>query len=85
MRCTRSTSLRRIALRRRVEGGILWKWLSVRGEKAHELKKVVVVVVVVVKGEEVVMVVVVETVRGCRGRVIHLVSRLEGMSSHLIV
>lgn len=83
MRCTRSTSLRRIALRRRVEGGILWKWLSVRGEKAHELKKVV--VVVVVKGEEVVMVVVVETVRGCRGRVIHLVSRLEGMSSHLIV
>lgn len=31
------------------------------------------------------MVVVVETVRGCRGRVIHLVSRLEGMSSHLIV
>lgn len=75
MRCTRSTSLRRIALRRRVEGGILWKWLSVRGEKAHELKQ----------GEEVVMVVVVETVRGCRGRVIHLVSRLEGMSSHLIV
>lgn len=83
MRCTRSTSLRRIALRRRVEGGILWKWLSVRGGEAHELQKVV--VVVVVKGEEVVMVVVVETVRGCRGRVIHLVSRLEGMSSHLIV
>lgn len=83
MRCTRSTSLRRIALRRRVEGGILWKWLSVRGGEAHELQKVV---VVVVKGEEVVMVVVVvETVRGCRGRVIHLVSRLEGMSSHLIV
>lgn len=84
MRCTRSTSLRRIALRRRVEGGILWKWLSVRGGEVHELQKVV-VVVVVVKGEEVVMVVVVETVRGCRGRVIHLVSRLEGMSSHLIV
>lgn len=83
MRCTRSTSLRRIALRRRVEGGILWKWLSVRGGEKHELQKVV--VVVVVKGEEVVMVVVVETVRGCRGRVIHLVSRLEGMSSHLIV
>lgn len=83
MRCTRSTSLRRIALRRRVEGGILWKWLSVRGGEAHELQKVV--VVVVVKGEDVVMVVVVETVRGCRGRVIHLVSRLEGMSSHLIV
>lgn len=83
MRCTRSTSLRRIALRRRVEGGILWKWLSVRGGEAHELQKVV---VVVVKGEEVVMVVVVVgTVRGCRGRVIHLVSRLEGMSSHLIV
>lgn len=82
MRCTRSTSLRRIALRRRVEGGILWRWLSVRGWEAHELQKVV---VVVVKGEEVVMVVVVETVRGCRGRVIHLVSRLEGMSSHLIV
>lgn len=81
MRCTRSTSLRRIALRRRVEGGILWRWLSVRGWEAHELQKVV----VVVKGEEVVMVVVVETVRGCRGRVIHLVSRLEGMSSHLIV
>lgn len=75
--------MRRIALRRRVEGGILWKWLSVRGGEAHELQKVV---VVVVKGEEVVMVVVVvETVRGCRGRVIHLVSRLEGMSSHLIV
>lgn len=83
MRCTRSTSLRRIALRRRVEGGILWKWLSVRGGEAHELQKVV-VVVVVVKGEEVVMVVV-ETVRGCRGRVIHLVSRLEGMSCHFIV
>lgn len=82
MRCTRSTSLRRIALRRRVEGGILWKWLSVRGGDAHELQKVV---VVVVKGEEVVMVVVVETVRGCRGRVIHLVSRLEGMSCHCIV
>lgn len=50
MRCTRSTSLRRIALRRRVEGGILWKWLSVRGGEAHELQKVV-----VVKGEEVVI------------------------------
>lgn len=84
MRCTRSTSLRRIALRRRVEGGILWIWLSVRGGETHELQKVM--VVVVVKGEEVVMlVVVVETVRGCRGQVIHLVSRLEGMSCHLIV